>query len=457
MISGFHWENHQRRGGQSGYTCVGEPCIFSLQAHDPFSDGGFLQWGSTTSSDLSTLLSETSIRAVIVLPAYRLNLFGFLASSELLSDAQENDLGTVGNLGFWDQRLALEWIHANIADFGGNKDNITLGGLSAGAHSTFHQLSYELRLPDSEAFIKRVVMYSNGTAFQPKTVAENQGLFDALLKALGIPLFISGSEKVSRLRSLPFKVLVSATEKMVQNQFRATTDGSFVKETLFSDLRSGKYAETMVRRGIKILLGDVKDEGTAYKQEYPPSSYDSMKLRLGADYTSAAVDALATIYLPDKALPRGQSWQDVFGQVYADVQVYVTQRGFISELAKHLPKDSIFRYKIEWRAQCVDLLYPPEMGVTHASDMPIWFFGNGWPGDLGLEENEKTMIQEWLGPFWRFLKGKEGDLGWGTKDLEDVRCIRGDMTIGVKRDGDWERGLEVWEKLKVVDEVASRL
>ena len=401
-------------------------------------------------------MSETCIRAIIVLPAYRLNLFGFLASKELLSDARENDLGTVGNLGFWDQRLALEWIHANIADFGGNKDNIALGGLSAGAHSTFHQLSYELGLPDSEAFIKRVVMYSNGTAFQPKTVAENQGLFDALLTTLGFPLSLSSSEKVSRLRSLPSTVLVSATEKMVQNQFRATTDGAFVKETLFQDLRSGRYAETMARRGIKVLLGDVKDEPSAYKQEYPPSSYDSMRLRLGADYTSAAVDALTAIYLPNGAPPTGQSWQDVFGQVYADVQVYVTQRGFIFELAKHLPKDSIFRYRIEWRARCVDLLYPPEMGVTHASDMPIWFFGNGWPEGLGLEEKEEIMIQEWLGPFWKFLKGEDGDLGWGTKGLEDVRCIRGDMTIGVKRDGDWERGLEIWEKLKVVDEVASR-
>lgn len=38
----------------------------------------------------------------------------------------------MGNYGFWDQRMGLEWTHANIAAWGGNADNITIGGLSAG-------------------------------------------------------------------------------------------------------------------------------------------------------------------------------------------------------------------------------------------------------------------------------------------------------------------------------------
>lgn len=65
------------------------------------------------------------------MPAYRVNLFGFLYSSELTDDA--TSVGeTVGNHGFWDQRIALEWIKENIHLFGGNANNITISGYSAG-------------------------------------------------------------------------------------------------------------------------------------------------------------------------------------------------------------------------------------------------------------------------------------------------------------------------------------
>ena len=64
---------------------------------------------------------------VILAPAYRLNIFGFLAA-----DAGDKLLG---NWGFWDQRLAIEWISEHVKYFGGNPNNVTLGGVSAGRSS----------------------------------------------------------------------------------------------------------------------------------------------------------------------------------------------------------------------------------------------------------------------------------------------------------------------------------
>lgn len=61
------------------------------------------------------------------MPAYRLGVFGFLSSSEIEQDATY--VGeTVGNHGFWDQRLALEWTRDNIALFGGNPSQVTISG-----------------------------------------------------------------------------------------------------------------------------------------------------------------------------------------------------------------------------------------------------------------------------------------------------------------------------------------
>lgn len=75
------------------------------------------------------------------MPAYRLNVFGFLYSSELEHDAASAG-ETTGNYGFWDQRLALEWTRDHIGLFGGNKENITVAGYSAGMPSPPHSIIY---------------------------------------------------------------------------------------------------------------------------------------------------------------------------------------------------------------------------------------------------------------------------------------------------------------------------
>ena len=62
---------------------------------------------------------------IVVAIQYRLGAFGFLESGG----------AKTSNLGLWDQKLALEWIHANIEAFGGDKSKVTLFGESAGAIS----------------------------------------------------------------------------------------------------------------------------------------------------------------------------------------------------------------------------------------------------------------------------------------------------------------------------------
>lgn len=65
------------------------------------------------------------------MPAYRVSVLGFLSSMELEREAET--LGEpCGNQGFWDQRMALEWTKQNVQLFGGNPDNITIAGYSAG-------------------------------------------------------------------------------------------------------------------------------------------------------------------------------------------------------------------------------------------------------------------------------------------------------------------------------------
>lgn len=249
-------------------------------------NGGFLQWGSPNKEDASKLLADSGVHCVVVAPAYRLNVFGFLASSEL--QKTDDTRGTVGNLGFWDQRCAIEWTFENIGDFGGDKRNITVGGLSAGAYSTFHQLAHELALPDERAIIWRVILLSNGIGLQPKPISEVQEHFNGLFAALDISNSLGAEGTIAELRALSWKTLVEATWSLPENSFRAVTDGGFISHTLHQDTENARFAKAMLRRGIKIMIGDLQDEQSSYKLASPPTSHESLLRRLCVKYPEEA-------------------------------------------------------------------------------------------------------------------------------------------------------------------------
>ncbi|KAF2196014.1 paraben-hydrolyzing esterase precursor [Delitschia confertaspora ATCC 74209] len=405
--------------------------------------GGFLQFGSPNEDDLVALLSETNFKAIVVMPAYRLNLFGFLASRDICENSNGVDLAA--NLGFWDQRLALEWTHKNISYFGGDASNITVGGYSAGSHSTFHQLAYDLGVSDSKSIIRRAIMFSNGPGLQPKSLDEAETQFNELLSVLSIPLSLPASEKLAKLRATEPRKLILASQKMKYHQFRAFTDGNFVRHGLFNDLDNGSFARQMKRRGIHLLIGDCRDEHFVYGEwRTPENSLESMVRRFEADYPLAAVEAIVDYYCPNGKLPDGwKDWQDAFGRIYANIQVHALERGMINQLIKHGAGSLIHRYRIEWRASCV--WAPKEWGVTHGTDIVIWFWGNG----AELKKNEKKVVKEAFHDcFVKFVGGEE--MEWGTEGPLDLRVLTPEGTVVCRKDKMLREGVELWEILKSV-------
>lgn len=390
---------------------------------------------------MRAFVSDSPTRCIVVVPAYRLNLFGFLSSSELLQACP--DFGV--NLGFWDQRLALQWTWENISYFGGNPSNITVAGYSAGAHSVFHQLAYDLGLPDKKAIIKRVLMLSNGPGVQPKSLAESDHQFRELLAVLKIPLSLHPSEKLAKLRALPARTLIEATSKLHLHQFRAVTDSSFVRPSLIASLSNGTFAQRLLHRSVRIMMGECSSEHFLYGLFKPPSpSYTSLSHRLEADYPSTAVSALMAHYFPSRTLgTQYKTWTEAFGHIYADVQIHALQRGMASALAQHGAGHLIHRYRIEWRAVCVDTKIPRQFGPTHTSDLPIWFWGNG----DALTGDEKCVVAEaFQKPLAQFLNGEMVD--WGTERDAQIRTLKADGRVVIEDDGERTReALELWNKL----------
>jgi carboxylesterase type B len=101
--------------------------------------GGAFSVGAGISYNATPFVSTSiinSVPIVIVTINYRLGLFGFLGDEAFYAERSGiNNRSTTGIYGILDQMMALDWIKKNIAGFGGNPEQITVGGESAGGIS----------------------------------------------------------------------------------------------------------------------------------------------------------------------------------------------------------------------------------------------------------------------------------------------------------------------------------
>ncbi|MEG0323052.1 MAG: carboxylesterase family protein, partial [Raoultibacter sp.] len=118
--------------------------------------GGYSQGSPSKDMHKGTRFAQDGVVQVNI--TYRLNGLGFFGSSEL-----EKETGLFGNAGMLDQIAGLEWVQRNIAQFGGDPDNITIGGESAGAFS----VSTLIASPRAQGLFKRAILESGNLLGQP--------------------------------------------------------------------------------------------------------------------------------------------------------------------------------------------------------------------------------------------------------------------------------------------------
>jgi para-nitrobenzyl esterase len=126
--------------------------------------GGFIiGQGSYTREDWRRLAARENV--VVVSINYRLGIFGFLAHQALT--AENPNLRTSGNYGIQDQTAALRWVRNNISAFGGDPDNVTIFGQSAGGISVCAQLAS----PAASGLFQRAVIQSGPCASPMSSLA----------------------------------------------------------------------------------------------------------------------------------------------------------------------------------------------------------------------------------------------------------------------------------------------
>jgi para-nitrobenzyl esterase len=237
--------------------------------------GGFAAGASSEPRQDGSKLAEKGV--VVVSMNYRLGVFGFFAHPELTKESPQH---ASGNYGLMDQAAALDWVHKNISGFGGDPDNVTIFGESAGSIS----VSAQMASPLSKNLIKRAIGES-GSLFMlivPTTsLEESEQQGSRFATAVG-------AADLDALRAMPAKdVLDAAQQHRANSRFWPNVDGYFLPETPKEIYGQGKQAH------VPLLAGwNTDEQGAAAFFGKEPQTMESYAARLKALYGERADDML---------------------------------------------------------------------------------------------------------------------------------------------------------------------
>ena len=244
--------------------------------------------------------------AVVVTFNYRLGRLGFLAHPDLTA---ENPNGVSGNQGFRDQVQALQWVRDNISKFGGDPDNVTIFGESAGSHS----VSVMQASPLARGLFHRAIGQSGG-AFQPMSHRTEDRTYAVSGEALGLKFGAAlvgaqGDQSLAALRELPAERILEVAESSQdfnRYEFLPTVDGEVLEEDVIATYFSGRQAE--------VLVGSTADEGSAVLGHFTRflGSGISGFNNFAAAMLPEVAGELAAQYPATTDAQAMQSWADLF-------------------------------------------------------------------------------------------------------------------------------------------------
>jgi para-nitrobenzyl esterase len=251
---------------------------------------------------------------------YRLGVFGFLAHPELSKESAHH---ASGNYGLMDQTEALRWIHKNISSFGGNPDNITIAGESAGSTSVCAQIISPLP--------RNLFSGAIGESGSILGFRETTSLADA--EKIGLQFSENlGAHSLRDLRAMPAEQILQATAKPGMENFPIDVDGYFFPESPLALYKAGKVAKIPVIIGWnseesswKSILGTDSPTKENYiravKKLYPSNADDILKLY--AVSGDADVEVVATALAGDRTNAFGSwRWTDLHTKTNSPVYRY---------------------------------------------------------------------------------------------------------------------------------------
>ena len=359
-------------------TNEGRPHLFPVMF---WVHGGGLVVGESDGYDPSNLVAEG---VIVVTINYRLGELGFHAHSVL---AAESSAGASGNYGLLDQQAALRWVRRNIRAFGGDPDNVTIFGESAGGLSVHSQLAS----PRAAGLFHKAIVESGAYSLvQPSlSAAEAAGAAFAASAGCADP-----STAAACLRSLPVATILAhqPSGTMVPN-----LDGFVLPQTVRAAFSTGQFNHVPVIEGSnhdEWRLFVAQTEATTGKPLTPAGYIPAIAATLGVPAATATF--IGTVVYPLNAYP---SPSVALGAIGTDVVFACNARLSSRFLSQYVPT-----YQYEFNDPNAPMLFFASIsfptGASHASELQYIFDVLETPvPSPGLtpaqEQLSKTMVRYW--------------------------------------------------------------
>ena len=221
--------------------------------------------------------------AIVVAANYRLGPFGFMGHPALT--AEDPGYPSSGNYGFLDQRAALAWVRGHIAAFGGDPNNVTIDGQSAGGNS----VSLHVVSPGSAGYFGRAIMQSGYASTRWRTLADAEALGSTFGAAMGC--------------TDPAQALVCMRSKTVAQVLLAFANGQqeFAETArvpwgpVVDGLDIPDQPRTLYENGdfnhVPTIIGSTRDEGWIYVDRSFPAGLTAEQYETSVETEFGAADA----------------------------------------------------------------------------------------------------------------------------------------------------------------------
>ena len=369
---------------------------------------------------------------VVVTINYRLGPLGFLALPEL---KEEDPKGGVGNYGTLDQVRALEWTRDHISAFGGDPDNITAYGQSAGGMS----ICTLLAAPEAEGLFHRAMIMSAPCRLFTELERGYEKARSALLDIGCDP----AGDVLECLREKPAQAfnLKGGNDMFIGGTpWSPTVDGSYLTDMPVRLIERGEYHK------MPTIISTTRDELRLYTMSIPglgawPRSLVNtlMKGIVGPNY-----DEVMALYDYDE-FRRPIDLAFAFGnQMTFDTPLYMMAEAMSGQ-------NPVYVYRFDWN----HTRFPNKMGAFHAIDVPFIFgtfntdieVARMVASDKIFEENEylSRWIMDYIAGFaWTGVPSADGAPEWPAYTTEEKNRLYIDREITARELTDEEVARYEW-------------